>query len=165
MQEHTPSPSTVDAVPRLALLIDAENMSATCLPQLMPLVAECGNATVRRAYADWTNPHLAGWRMVLERQVIRPIQQFHYRNGRNASDSALIMDAMELLHAPKRQVDGFCIVSSDGGYTGLVGRIREAGLRVYGFGRAEASRSFMAACNAFKVLNGLEPARSGPGSA
>lgn len=144
--------SPLHSAPRLALLIDAENISATGTPELMKLVTEHGNPTVRRAYADWTNQHLVAWRKVLESNVIRPVQQFHYRNGKNASDSALIMDAMELLHERQRRIDGFCIVSSDSDYTGLATRIREAGLPVCGFGKPDAAKSFVAACNAFFVL-------------
>lgn len=147
--------------PRLALLIDAENISALCAPQLMELVCELGNPTVRRAYADWTNPHVVAWRQVLEAQVVRPIQQFHYRNGKNASDSALIMDAMELLHERQRRVDGFCIVSSDSDCTGLATRIREAGLPVYGFGKPDTAKSFVAACSVFCCLN---PGRAAAGA-
>jgi uncharacterized LabA/DUF88 family protein len=146
--------------PRLAVLIDAENISATHAAHLMELVTQQGNPTIRRAYGDWTNQHLASWRKVLEKLVIRPVQQFHYSKGKNATDSALIMDAMELLHERERRVDGFCIVSSDSDYTGLAGRIREAGLAIYGFGRDDAAPSFVVACNVFMVLNLLEPKAS-----
>jgi len=138
---------------RLALLIDAENMSWTCCEPVMKLAAERGKLLVRRAYADWTNPHLVSWRKVLEAHAISPAQQFHYRHGKNASDSALIMDMMEMLHAPQRKVDGFCIVSSDSDYTGVVTRAREADVPVYGFGRQDAAKSFVAACNAFVCLD------------
>lgn len=146
-----PSPFRFAQQPRLAVLIDAENISFAGATRLMAHVADRGNATVRRAYADWSNPHLTSWRQVLSTLAIRPVQQFHYRRGKNASDSALIMDAMELLHT--RRVDGFCIVSSDSDYTGLAGRIREAGLAVYGFGKRDAAASFKAACNAFVFLD------------
>jgi hypothetical protein len=138
---------------RLALLIDAENMSWTCCEPVMKLAAERGHLLIRRAYADWTNPHVASWRKVLEANVIRPVQQFHYRHGKNASDSALIMDMMEMLLAPQRKVDGFCIVSSDSDYTGVVTRAREADVPVYGFGRQDAAKSFVAACNGFAFLD------------
>lgn len=137
---------------RLALLIDAENMSWAGCEQLMKLASERGNLLIRRAYADWTNPHLSSWRKVLETHLIRPVQQFHYRQGKNASDSALIMDMMEMLHAPQRKVDGFCIVSSDSDYTGVVTRAREADVQVYGFGRRDAAKSLVAACHAFVYL-------------
>lgn len=103
-----------------------------------------------------TNQHLASWRKVLQELVIRPVQQFHYSKGKNATDSALIMDAMELLHERSRSVDGFCIVSSDSDYTGLAGRVREAGLAIYGFGQRDAAQSFVAACNAFVFLSSVE---------
>lgn len=157
MQEHTPFPSAAAAAPRIALLIDAENMSAAWLPQLMALVAQRGNAIIRRAYADWTNQHQASWRKVVEAHVIRPIQQFHYRNGKNATDSALILDAMELLHERDRRVDALCLMSSDSDFTGLVGRYREANLPVFGFGRPDAARSLVSACNAFMFLGAAEP--------
>jgi len=147
------SPFFFTRPPRLALLIDAENMSWTCCDAVMKLAAERGNVLIRRAYGDWTNPHLIAWRKVLEVHVIRPVQQFHYRNGKNASDSALIMDMMEMLHAPQRQVDGFCIVSSDSDYTGVATRAREADVPVYGFGRSDAAKSFVAACHAFVALD------------
>jgi hypothetical protein len=152
---------------RLALLVDGENMSAQGASQLMAHVSELGNPTIRRVYADWTNQHLAAWRKVVEAHVMRPVQQFHYRNGKNASDAALIMDAMELLHERQRRVDGFCIASSDSDYTGVATRIREAGLPVYGFGRVEAARSFVAACTAYVFLNtsGTTTASTMPGSA
>ena len=146
--------------PRLAVLIDAENISATHAAHLMELVAQHGNPTIRRAYADWTNQHLASWRKILEKLVIRPVQQFHYSKGKNATDSALIMDAMELLLERDRRVDGFCIVSSDSDYTGLASRIREAGLTIHGFGRNDAAPSFVAACNAFAYLD-LAEAKAG----
>lgn len=152
MKQPPTSPFLITA-PRLALLIDAENMGAAHCAPLMALVAEHGDPTVRRAYADWTNQHQLAWRKILEANVIRPVQQFHYRQGKNASDSALIMDAMELLHERERKVDGFCIVSSDSDYTGLATRIREAGLPVHGFGRVDAARSFIAACHSFVFLN------------
>ena len=143
---------TFMAPPRLAVLIDAENTSATTSAHLIALATERGNPTIRRAYGDWTNQHLCAWRKVLEHHVIRPVQQFHYRHGKNATDATLIMDAMELLHEPRRKVEGFCIASSDSDYTGLATRIRETGLKVYGFGRADAARSFVSACNEFVVL-------------
>ncbi len=145
---------------RLALLIDAENMSWTCCEPVMKLAAERGKLLVRRAYADWTNPHQVSWRKVLEANAICPAQQFHYRHGKNASDSALIMDMMEMLHAPQRKVDGFCIVSSDSDYTGVVTRAREADVPVYGFGRKDAAKSFVAACNGFEFLDPVPADRS-----
>jgi uncharacterized LabA/DUF88 family protein len=137
--------------PRLAVLIDAENAYAAQATQLMALIADHGKATVRRAYGDWTTTQLAPWKKILHTMAIRPCQQFRYTKGKNASDSALIMDAMELLHA--RSIDGFCIVSSDSDFTGLAGRIQEAGLPVYGFGQRETNAAFVAACDAFVFLD------------
>lgn len=144
-------PSTAPR-PRLAVLIDAENAHASQAEALMKLIAEQhGKPTVRRAYGDWTTAQLGPWKKVLHTLAIRPCQQFRYSKGKNASDSALIMDAMDLLHAGS--VDGFCIVSSDSDYTGLAGRIQEAGLAVYGFGRRETVQAFVAACDAFVFVD------------
>lgn len=140
--------------PRLAVLIDAENLSGAHAARLMSLVKERGQPIIRRAYGDWTSSQLALWKSVLHTLAIRPCQQFHYRRSRNASDAALIMDAMELLH--ERRVEGFCLVSSDSDFTGLAARIQEVGLPVYGFGQRDTSAPFMAACDEFMYLD--EPA-------
>lgn len=137
--------------PRLAVLIDAENAHASQVPQLMRLVAEQGKPTVRRAYGDWTTTQLAPWKRVLHTMAIRPCQQFRYTKGKNATDAALIMDAMEILQA--RSVEGICIVSSDSDYTGLAGRIQEAGMAVYGFGQRSTAAAFVAACDEFVFLD------------
>lgn len=137
--------------PRLGLLIDAENFSAREAPRLMAHVCDRGEAIIRRAYADWTNPRHAAWRKVLHTLAIRPMQQFHYAHHKNASDSALIMDAMEFKTQSPR-LDGICIASCDSDFTGIAGRIREAGIAVYGFGRPDASPAFVAACNTFVFL-------------
>ena len=113
---------------RLAVLIDAENVSGNRAEHLMQLVRERARPTVRRAYGDWTNTTLASWKKYLHPLAIRPVQQFHYTQGKNASDATLIMDAMELLHM--RRVDGFCIVSSDSDFEGLASRLQESGLMV-----------------------------------
>lgn len=123
--------------PNLALLIDAENISAVHIPMIMEKINDCyGHASVRRAYGDWTTPLLNGWKKALEASALRPIQQFRHIKGKNSSDAALMMDAMELMHA--REVDGFCIVSSDSDFTGLAGRIREK--RLWGCTDSEYSR-------------------------
>lgn len=145
-----PSPSSPPQR-RLALLIDAENLSGEYAPQLMKRVQALGQPIVRRAYGDWTTPQLNLWKNVLHPLAIRPFQQFHYRRGRNATDAALIMDAMDLLH--QRSVDGFCLGSSDSDFTGLAARIQEAGLPVYGFGQRNAARAFVAACDEFVYLD------------
>lgn len=136
--------STTD---NLAVLIDADNAQAMVISELLGEVARYGTATVKRAYGDWTTPHLAGWKDVLHIHAIQPIQQFRYTTGKNATDSALIIDAMDLLHGGK--VDGFCLVSSDSDFTRLATRVREAGLSVYGFGEQKTPKPFIAACDKF----------------
>lgn len=138
-----PSPTTDN----LAVLVDADNAQASVIAELLAEVARYGTATVKRAYGDWTTPNLAGWKDVLHVHAIQPIQQFRYTTGKNATDSALIIEAMDLLHGGK--VDGFCLVSSDSDFTRLATRIREAGLSVYGFGEQKTPKPFVAACDKF----------------
>jgi uncharacterized LabA/DUF88 family protein len=137
--------------PRLTLLIDAENLSARKALRLMSHVADRGDPIIRRAYADWTNPRHLAWRRMLHALAIRPMQQFLYAHHKNASNAALIMDAMEL-RAQRPRLDGICIASCDSDFTGIAGRIREADIAVYGFGRPDASPAFVAACDAFVYL-------------
>jgi len=132
---------------RLAVLIDAENAQLAILPELLAEIAKIGSATVKRVYGDFTNPALATWREPLLAHSILPIQQFRNTVHKNASDSALIIDAMDLLHSGK--FDGFCIVSSDSDFTRLASRLREEGLLVYGFGERKTPTSFVAACDKF----------------
>jgi uncharacterized LabA/DUF88 family protein len=132
---------------KLAILIDADNAQASVIGDLLREVARYGTATVKRAYGDWTTPYLNSWRETLNSLAIQPIQQFRSTTGKNATDSALIIEAMDLLHGGK--VDGFCLVSSDSDFTRLATRIREAGLAVYGFGEKKTPRSFVAACDKF----------------
>ena len=131
----------------LAVLIDADNAQASVIAELLAEVASYGTATIKRAYGNWTTPNLSGWKDVLHVHAIQPIQQFNYTTGKNATDSALIIDAMDLLHGGK--VDGFCLVSSDSDFTRLATRIREAGLSVYGFGEKKTPKPFVAACDKF----------------
>ena len=138
-----PSPTSDN----LAVLVDADNAQASDIAELLGEVARYGTATVKRAYGDWTTPNLAGWKDVLHVHAIQPIQQFRYTTGKNATDSALIIEAMDLLHGGK--VDGFCLVSSDSDFTRLATRIREAGLSVYGFGEQKTPKPFVAACDKF----------------
>lgn len=138
-----PSPNSDN----LAVLVDADNAQASVIAELLTEVASYGTATVKRAYGDWTTPNLAGWKDVLHVHAIQPIQQFRYTTGKNATDSALIIEAMDLLHGGK--VDGFCLVSSDSDFTRLATRIREAGLSVYGFGEKKTPKPFVAACDKF----------------
>ena len=125
----------------------------------MAEVARYGTATVKRAYGDWTTPNLGGWKDVLHVHAIQPIQQFRYTTGKNATDSALIIEAMDLLHGGK--VDGFCLVSSDSDFTRLATRIREAGLSVYGFGEQKTPKPFVAACDKFIFTEILRNPTSG----
>ena len=131
----------------LAVLIDSDNAQASVTEELLGEVAQYGVATIKRAYGDWTTPNLSSWKETLNTHAIQPIQQFAYTSGKNATDSALIIDAMDLLHGGK--VDGFCLVSSDSDFTRLATRIRESGLAVYGFGEKKTPKAFVSACNKF----------------
>ena len=131
----------------LAILIDADNASPSILKGLMDEVAKLGRATVRRIYGDWTKPNLGSWKDLLLEYSIQPIQQFAYTKGKNATDSTLIIDAMDLLYAGK--LDGFCIVSSDSDFTRLAARLKESGKQVYGFGEKKTPRPFVVACDRF----------------
>lgn len=134
-------------MPRLAVLIDAENAQLAVLDSLLAEIAKFGTPSVRRIYGDFTNQSLAAWREPMLAHSIQPIQQFRNTVHKNASDSALIIDAMDLLHS--KRLDGFCIVSSDSDFTRLASRIREEGLLVYGFGEKQTPTSFIAACHKF----------------
>lgn len=139
---------------RLAVLVDADNESASLAKELLEEVAKYGTATVKRAYGDWTTPNLAGWRDQLHRFAIQPIQQFRYTKGKNSTDSALIIDAMDLLFAG--DVDGFCLVSSDADFTRLATRLRQSGKVVYGMGRRHTPEAFIAACDRFIFMEVLQ---------
>jgi uncharacterized LabA/DUF88 family protein len=132
---------------RLAVLIDADNVSASVLDGLLAEVAKYGVAIIKRIYGDWTTPNLGSWKPKLLEHSIQPIQQFRYTTGKNATDSALIIDAMDLLYGGK--LDAFCLVSSDSDFTRLASRIREHGLTVYGFGERKTPRAFITACDKF----------------
>lgn len=132
---------------KLAVLIDADNAQPGVVDGLMAEIANYGTANVKRIYGDWTAPGLKGWKEVLLEHSIQPIQQFAYTQGKNATDSAMIIDAMDLLYTGK--FDGFCIVSSDSDFTKLASRIREAGLLVYGFGEKKTPAAFVSACDKF----------------
>lgn len=132
---------------RLALLIDADNAQSSVIEGLLEEVASYGTAQVKRIYGDWTRPNLAGWKDVLLRHSIQPRQQFAYTKGKNATDAAMVIDAMDLLHSGR--FDGFCLVSSDSDFTPLAARIRESGLKVYGFGEQKTPEAFVAACDKF----------------
>lgn len=132
---------------RLAVLIDADNASPNVIGPLLSEVAALGTAVVKRIYGDFTMQNLAGWRAPLMEHAIQPIQQFRNTIGKNASDSALIIDAMDLLH--QGSLDGFCLVTSDSDFTRLATRIRENGLTVFGFGEKKTPKPFIAACDRF----------------
>ena len=132
---------------RLAVLIDADNASASIVKELLEEVAKYGTATVKRAYGDWTTQNLVGWKEHLHLHAIQPMQQFAYTRGKNSTDSAFIIDAMDLLYAGN--VDGFCLVSSDSDFTRLATRMREAGKVVYGLGERKTPEPFIAACDKF----------------
>jgi len=132
---------------RLAVLIDADNAQASIVDALLAEIANYGVASVKRIYGDWTTPSLRSWKEILLDHSIQPMQQFAYTRGKNATDSALIIDAMDLLYADN--FDGFCIVSSDSDFTKLASRIRESGLLVYGFGEQKTPSAFVAACDKF----------------
>jgi len=131
----------------LAVLIDADNASAAIVEGLFEEIAKYGVASVKRIYGDWTGTQLSGWKKVLLDYSILPIQQFAYTQGKNATDSSLIIDAMDLLYT--RRFDGFCLVSSDSDFTRLASRLREEGLSVYGFGEEKTPKPFVAACDKF----------------
>jgi uncharacterized LabA/DUF88 family protein len=134
-------------IEKLAVLIDADNAQPSIVDGLLAEIAKYGTANVKRIYGDWTLSALKGWKEVLLQYSIQPIQQFGYTSGKNATDSALIIDAMDLLYTGK--FDGFCIVSSDSDFTKLASRIREAGLLVYGFGERKTPKAFVSACDKF----------------
>lgn len=143
---------------RLAVLIDADNATASVAKELLDEVAKYGVPTVKRAYGDWTTQNLVGWKEALHRHAIQPMQQFAYTKGKNSTDSAFIIDAMDLLYA--NNLDGFCLVSSDSDFTRLATRLREAGKLVIGLGERKTPEPFIAACDKFiflEVLKRTEP--------
>lgn len=137
----------MESADKLAVLIDADNAQPGIVDGLLAEIANYGVASVRRIYGDWTEPGLKGWKEVLLQHSIQPMQQFAYTKGKNATDSAMIIDAMDLLYTGK--FDGFCVVSSDSDFTKLASRIRESGLLVYGFGEQKTPSAFVSACDKF----------------
>jgi len=138
---------------RLAVLIDADNAQPSITDGLLAEVAKYGTAHVKRAYGDWTGTSLKGWKDQLLAQSIQPVQQFAYTTGKNATDSAMVIDAMDLLYSGR--FDGFCLVSSDSDFTRLAARLRESGLTVYGFGERKTPKAFVAACDKFIYIENL----------
>jgi uncharacterized LabA/DUF88 family protein len=143
---------------KLAVLIDADNARPSITEALLAEVAKYGTAHVKRAYGDWTGTSLKGWKDQLLSQSIQPIQQFAYTTGKNATDAAMVIDAMDLLYSGR--FDGFCLVSSDSDFTRLAARIRESGLTVYGFGERKTPKPFVSACDKFIYIENLNHPQS-----
>lgn len=150
----------VQATKLLAVLIDADNVSASKIDAVLAEVARFGTASVKRIYGDWTNTQLSTWKQAASEHVIQPVQQFANTVGKNATDSALIIDAMDLLYT--RRFSGFCIVSSDSDFTRLATRIREEGVTVHGFGERRTPVAFRNACDTFTYLDVLEKPQAEP---
>lgn len=131
----------------LAVLIDGDNIPSANVKEMMEEIAKYGNPTIKRIYGDWTNPHLSKWKKLLLENAITPIQQYAYTTGKNATDSAMIIDAMDILYSEK--VNGFCLVSSDSDFTKLATRLREAGMQVIGIGEKKTPTPFIVACDKF----------------
>jgi len=142
---------------KLAVIIDAENVPYGNVKGIMEEIAKYGTPTFKRIYGDWTKPNLAGWKSVLLENAITPIQQYGYTSGKNSSDSAMIIDAMDILYTEK--VDGFCIVSSDSDFTRLAIRLRESGMKVFGLGEKKTPNPFIVACDKFIYLEILKSSR------
>ncbi|MEG1377557.1 MAG: NYN domain-containing protein, partial [Myroides sp.] len=143
---------------RLAVLIDADNVPYANVKEMLEEISKNGTPTIKRIYGDWTKPTLSGWKNVLLDNAITPIQQYSYTSGKNSSDSALIIDAMDILYSEK--VNGFCIVSSDSDFTRLATRLREAGMTVIGIGEKKTPQPFISSCNKFiyiEILKVKEP--------
>jgi len=140
---------------KIALLIDGDNAQPSLVGKILTEAGKHGSITVRRIYGDWTTANMSGWKDTLNNHAIQPIQQFRYTVGKNATDSALIIDAMDILHS--HLVDGFCIVSSDSDYTRIATRIREMGIFVMGIGKQKTPKAFVNACNVFIYTENLMP--------
>ncbi|MDR3593354.1 NYN domain-containing protein [Clostridium sp.] len=138
---------------KIAVLIDADNVSDKYIKYIFDEISNHGTPTYKRIYGDWTKPQLASWKSVLLNYSITPIQQYSYTTGKNATDSALIIDAMDILYS--KNVDGFCIISSDSDFTRLAARLREAGMYVIGMGEKKTPTPFISACEKFKYLEVL----------
>lgn len=138
----------------LAVLIDADNIPSAYIKEMMEEIAKYGNPTVKRIYGDWTRPQVTKWKNILLENALNPIQQYGYTTGKNATDSAMIIDAMDILYSNK--VDGFCIASSDSDFTKLAMRLREAGMNVIGIGEKKTPEPFIVACDRFIYLEILK---------
>ncbi len=142
---------------KLAVLIDAENISHSKFNTVMEEVNKFGIPTIKRVYADWTNPHISGWRSLLMENAVIPVQQYSYVSGKNSTDSTIIIDAMDILYT--KMVNGFCIISSDSDFTRLVLRLREGGMKVFGFGEKKTPNSLIRACDKFTFIEILDEAK------
>ena len=140
---------------RLAVLIDSDNVPHAYVKEMLEEIARYGTPTIKRIYGDWTQPYISGWKNVLLANAITPIQQYGYTTGKNSTDSAMIIDAMDILYSDK--VDGFCIVSSDSDFTRLCTRLREAGMMVIGIGEKKTPAPFIVACDRFIYIEILKP--------
>ncbi|ANW96322.1 Maebl [Wenyingzhuangia fucanilytica] len=138
---------------KLAVLIDGDNIPSSPVKEMMEEIAKYGNPTIKRIYGDWTKPNLGKWKDLLLENAITPIQQYAYTSGKNATDSAMIIDAMDILYSEK--VDGFCLVSSDSDFTRLATRLREAGMQVIGIGEKKTPTPFIVACDKFIYIEVL----------
>jgi uncharacterized LabA/DUF88 family protein len=138
----------------IAVLIDGDNIPSAYVKEMMEEIAKYGNPTIKRIYGDWTNPRLGKWKNVLLENAITPVQQYGYTQGKNATDSAMIIDAMDILYSGK--VSGFCIVSSDSDFTRLATRLREAGMQVFGIGEKKTPNPFIVACDKFIYIEILK---------
>ena len=153
----------MDTNTNLAVLIDGDNIPSVHVKEMMEEIAKYGNPTIKRIYGDWTKPHLTRWKNLLLENAITPIQQYAYTTGKNATDSAMIIDAMDILYSGK--VEGFCLVSSDSDFTRLATRLREAGMKVYGLGERKTPEPFIVACDKFiyiEILKSVGDERSVP---
>jgi len=139
---------------KLAVLIDGDNIPSAYVKEMMEEIAKYGNPTIKRIYGDWTKPRLSKWKNILVENAITPIQQYGYTTGKNATDSAMIIDAMDVLYSEK--VNGFCLVSSDSDFTRLATRLREAGMQVFGIGEKKTPESFIVACDKFIYIEILK---------
>jgi len=139
---------------KLAVLIDGDNIPAKYISEMMEEITKYGTPTIKRIYGDWTKPYLSKWKKVLLENAINPMQQYSYTTGKNATDSAMIIDAMDILYS--KNVNGFCLVSSDSDFTRLATRLREAGMKVYGIGEKKTPDPFIVACDKFIYLEILE---------
>jgi uncharacterized LabA/DUF88 family protein len=145
---------------KLAVLIDGDNIPSAHVKEMMEEIAKYGNPTIKRIYGDWTKPHLSKWKNMLLEHAITPIQQYGYTQGKNSTDSAMIIDAMDILYSGK--VDGFCLVSSDSDFTRLATRLREAGMLVYGIGEKKTPGPFIVACDKFIYIEILKSRSESP---